>query len=29
MEEMVHVTENGYEIMSKWPIQEISEVPLY
>ena len=29
MEEMVHVTENGYEIMSQWPIQEITEVPLY
>jgi len=29
MEEMVHVTDNGYEIMSKWPIQELSEVPLY
>jgi len=29
MEEMVHVTENGYEIMSKWPIQELTEVPLF
>jgi Xaa-Pro aminopeptidase len=29
MEEMVHVTENGYEILSKWPIQEMIEVPLY
>jgi len=29
IEEMVHVTENGYEIMSQWPVGEISEVPLY
>ena len=29
IEEMVHVTENGCEIMSQWPVGEISEVPLY
>ena len=28
IEEMVHVTENGCEIMSQWPVGEISEVPL-
>ncbi len=29
MEEMVCVTENGFEILSKWPVQEIMEVPLF
>ncbi len=29
IEEMLHVTRNGVEILSKWPIDEITEVPLF
>ena len=29
IEEMVHVTDKGCEILSKWPVQEIMEVPLF
>jgi Xaa-Pro aminopeptidase len=28
IEEMIIVTDSGYEIISKWPIEEITEVPL-
>ena len=28
IEEMLHVTKSGVEILSKWPIDEITEVPL-
>ncbi len=27
MEEMIHVTKTGVEVMSKWPVWEITEVP--
>lgn len=29
IEEMVHVTDKGYEILNKWPVEEIMEVPLF
>jgi Xaa-Pro aminopeptidase len=29
IEEMMIITDSGYEVISKWPIEEITEVPLY
>jgi len=29
IEDMIVVTEGGYEVISKWPAEEITEVPLY
>lgn len=29
IEEMIIVTESGHEVVTKWPIEEITEVPLY
>jgi len=27
IEEVIHVTKSGFEILTKWPVQEIMEVP--
>ncbi len=29
VEDMVHVTKTGYELLSRWPIDEIIECPYY
>ncbi|MEM1942614.1 MAG: hypothetical protein QXQ48_06750 [Nitrososphaerota archaeon] len=29
IEDMIIITKPGYEVISKWPAEEITEVPLY
>jgi len=28
IEEVIHVTKTGVEILSKWPVKEITEIPI-